>query len=201
MGDSSQRSDQQEDGGGAIKLGKQVDISNYRFESYMPKWRWASLWHQLDEIRRLQPGSILEVGAGLGLLKKIAKTFGIEVQTLDHDPDLKPDYVGTITALPFTDSSYDLVCAFQVLEHLPYEQSQRAFAEMARVSCRHVLISLPDARPAWRYALSVPYFGMIKFLLHRPQLRMPIHEFDGQHYWEINTQGILCNGSLMIFLC
>ena len=147
------------------------------------------MWHQLDEVQKLQPNRVLEVGPGPGLFKTVAATFGISVETLDLDPELKPDHVGSATAMPFSDGSYDVVCAFQMLEHLPYEAALQAFGEMARVSRRHVIISLPDARPVWRYQLHIPKYGPWDFFIPRPLFKAPVHEFDGEHYWEINKQG------------
>lgn len=171
-----------------FEFSKQVDLSHYAFSRYMSKERWASMWHQLDEIQSLKPTRVLEVGPGPGLFKVVAKTFGISVETLDLDSDLKPDHVGSATAMPFEDATYDAVCAFQMLEHLPYDVSLRAFGEMARVSRRHVVISLPDARTVWRYQFYVPKVGARCFLVPRPQFTAPAHEFDGQHYWEINKR-------------
>jgi SAM-dependent methyltransferase len=168
---------------------KQVEKSHYEFSRYISKERWCSMWHQLDEVQKLKPESVLEIGPGPGLFKMMAATFGITVETLDLDPDLKPDHIGSATAMPFDDSSYDVVCAFQMLEHLSYEASLQAFGEMVRVSRSQVVISLPDARRVWRYQIHVPKFGVHNFLLPRPQLNLPVHKFDGEHYWEINKKG------------
>jgi ubiquinone/menaquinone biosynthesis C-methylase UbiE len=165
---------------------KQVDRSIYQFSSYMTKQRWCSVWHQLDEVQKLKPQRVLEIGVGPGLFKAVAATFGIAVETMDIDPDLKPDHVGSATAMPFDDSSYDVVCAFQMLEHVPYEAALQAFDEMVRVSRRYVVISLPDARSVWCYKIHLPKFGTHDFLVPRPQIKAPVHEFDGEHYWEIN---------------
>lgn len=167
----------------------QVDKSHYRFEMYMNKCRWASVWHQLDEVIQLQPASVLEIGPGPGVFKHMATLFGISVETLDFDPDLKPDHVGSATALPFAEGSYDVVCAFQMLEHLPYSDALQAFAEMRRVSRRHVVISLPDAKQVWRYSLHVPKFGSFDFLVPRPTFKLAKHTFNGEHHWEINKRG------------
>jgi predicted SAM-dependent methyltransferase len=91
--------------------------------------------------------------------------------------------------LPFADRAYDLVCAFQMLEHLPYGQSLAAFGEMARVARRHVVISLPDARGAWRYVLHVPRIGVVERLFERPVFGLHEHRFDGEHHWEVNKRG------------
>lgn len=172
-----------------MKPEKQVDHTHYEFARYMSKTRWASAWHQLDEIQKLQPANVLEVGPGPGLFKTVANVFGISVETLDLDPELKPDHVGSATEIPFPDGSYDVVCAFQVLEHLPYEQSCRAFSEMVRVSRRHVVISLPDAKPVWPYRIHLPKLGTREFLVPRPHLCPVIHKFDGEHHWEVNKRG------------
>lgn len=168
---------------------KQVEKGHYEFNRYLSKQRWCSVWYQLDEVQKLQPNRVLEVGPGPGLFKTVAATFGISVETLDIDPDLKPDHVGSATAMPFSDGSYDVVCAFQMLEHLPYEAALQAFGEMARVSRRHVIISLPDARPVWRYQVHIPKYGPWDFFIPRPLFKASVHVFDGEHYWEINKQG------------
>jgi Methyltransferase domain len=167
--------------------GKQVDKSNYEFTRYMHKERWSSVWHQIDEVVRLKPESVLEIGPGPGVFKSVAALFGIHVETLDLDHELKPDYIGSATALPFASGSFATVCAFQLLEHLPYEMSLKAFEEMVRVSERNVVISLPDDRPVWRFLF--PRFGSRGMLLPRPMSRLRHHEFDGEHYWEINKEG------------
>ena len=74
-----------------------------------------------------------------------------------------------------------MVCASQMLEHLPYETALQAFAEMIRVSRRHVVISLPDARPVWQYRYHVPKFGTRFLLFPRPILKQLEHVFDGEH--------------------
>lgn len=169
---------------------KQVEKSHYNFGRYMPKRRWCSLWHQLDELRKLEPSNTLEVGPGPGLFKLLASEIGVQVETMDLDPDLNPDYVGSAIDMPFGDEAYDVTCAFQMLEHLPYEHSLKAFREMCRVSRRYVLISLPDARSVWRYKFYIPKLGTNHTLLvPRPQFRAPLHVFNGEHYWEIGKRG------------
>jgi len=168
---------------------KQVEKSHYDFARYMTKQHWSSLWHQLDEVLALEPASVLEVGPGPGLFAELAARFGVAVETLDLDPELKPDHVGSATELPFEDATYDVTCAFQVLEHLPFEESLEAFAEMARVAQRHVIISLPDSARRWRYVFHLPRFGDKEVSIPAPALGPKEHDFDGQHYWELNKRG------------
>lgn len=168
---------------------KQVDQSHYNFRKYVHQKRWLSIWHQLDEVLALEPSTLLEVGPGPGLFKVLATHFGISIETLDIDPGLKPDHVASAKELPFNDKSYDCVCAFQMLEHLPYEQSLKAFAEMTRVAKDHVVISLPDAKTLWTYSIYIPKAGQKTIHVPRPRLRALPHVFNGEHYWEINKKG------------
>lgn len=147
------------------------------------------MWHQLDEVLLLNPRSVLELGPGPGLFKALAVHFGFTVETVDIDPELDPDHVASATDLPFADNSHDCVCGFQVLEHLPYEQSLQAFGEMVRVAKNHIVISLPDAKKLWLYSLHIPIIGKVMFHIPKPRLRPRTHKFHGQHHWEINKQG------------
>ena len=168
---------------------KQVDVDHYRFGKYMEKGRWNSIWHQLDEIIRLQPRRVLEIGPGIGLFKRAAGLYGVPVETLDIDPELKPDHVASVTELPFADGEFDVVCAFQMLEHVPYDVSLAAFAEMSRVANRAVIISLPNAWKHWRLTFVLPKIGERHVLIPKPFLKRPKHQFDGEHYWELNKAG------------
>ncbi len=155
----------------------------------MNKQRWASMWHQVAEVLGFKPSRVLEIGPGPGLFKVAASSFGVRVETMDVDPELKPDYVGSILKMPFKDDDFDVVCAFQMLEHLPYQQSVQAFKEMARVASKGLVISLPDAHIVWPVSICLPKLGEVRFSIPRPRLRLPIHHFDGEHYWEINKRG------------
>lgn len=168
---------------------KQVDKTHYQFDRYMTKARWNSVWHQLDEVLQLKPETVLEIGPGSGVFKGVAALYGLKIETLDLDPELNPDYVGSATALPFSDNSYDVVCAFQILEHLPYEKSLHAFSEMARVSRHYVVISLPDARNAWRYMIHIPKYGSFDFFIPFFKLKAYTDFNNYEHHWEINKIG------------
>lgn len=170
------------------QLEKQVDLNHYEFSKYVHKKRWSSMWHQLDEVTQLAPNRILEIGPGPGLFKAMVRAVGIEIDTLDLDEELNPTYLASATAIPLQDRSYDVVCAFQMLEHLPFKESLLAFSEMCRVSKNHVLISLPDAKTLYPISLEIPRIGVNYLHLPKPRLGLRKHEFDGQHYWEVNTK-------------
>jgi ubiquinone/menaquinone biosynthesis C-methylase UbiE len=135
------------------------------------------------------PSSILEFGIGPGIVAYCLRKMGFKVTTMDVDERLGPDIVGSVLAIPFSDNSFDLVAAFQVLEHLPYEDFPKALCEIHRVTRRYAVLSLPDCTRAYRFEVQIPKVGDFKILLPLPRLRAPIHRFDGQHYWAIGKAG------------
>jgi len=172
-----------------MTLTKTVKPANerYRFGTYVSKRRWASIWHQLDEVLSLQPTTVLEIGPGPGIFKTMARLFGVRVETVDTDSTLHPDHVASVIDLPMPSNSVDVVGCFEVLEHIPYKLLAQALAEIYRVTRRSAVISLPDARPCVR--LRIPHIGKRQFLIEPPFWRSQLHRFDGEHYWEINKRG------------
>ncbi|HBG05076.1 MAG: methyltransferase type 11 [Geobacteraceae bacterium GWC2_58_44] len=94
----------------------------------------------------------LEIGPGLRPRLPIAGT---------HFVDISPPVIrrlnasgavaqqGEATALPFEDSSFDLVCAFDVIEHV--EDDLRAFSELSRVLKQEgiLILSVPLHAALW----------------------------------------------------
>ncbi|AEM78220.1 class I SAM-dependent methyltransferase [Thermoanaerobacter wiegelii] len=171
----------------------QVDPGHYFNKSYDTKERFISYWHQINEIMELNPKKVLEIGVGNGFVSKYLKERGVNVVTLDIDERLKPDAVGSVLDIPFSESSFDVVACYEVLEHLPYENFKKALSEIFRVSKSYAILSLPDASRVYRLYVHIPRVGIIKKLIPLPRLRPPVHKFDGEHYWEIGKAGYPLN--------
>lgn len=169
----------------------QVQPSHYFRAKYITLERFINYFYQLNAIRHINPSSILFVGVGDGQVPFFFKKSGLDVVTLDFDPALHPDQVGDVRDLPFEDNSYDLVCAFEVLEHLPWEESKVALAELARVTRTHVLISVPHRRTGVEFIFKFPYIrsmlakDYLRFAFRIP-VRFPGFATSKQHYWEID---------------
>ena len=99
-----------------------------------------------------RPGSRpLEVGAGEGVISaRLHERFGSCVALDLPDASLRdewrsrpgPRYLhGDATRLPFRDGQFDLVVCVEVLEHL--HDPAAGLRELARVSSRHLLLSVP----------------------------------------------------------
>jgi len=117
--------------------------------------RWvANLDRTFDRVAGDPAGPLgwaLEVGCGEGVIaQRLARRFGA-VAALDlPDAGLRADWRGAggprflhanAHQLPFGDDQFDLVVAAEVLEHLP--DPAQGLAEMARVSRRHLVVSVP----------------------------------------------------------
>lgn len=169
-------------------LKKQVDKSAYRFERYCGEDRFFSYHQQLKEIFALSPKTMLEIGVGDNVVSSyIKQNSDISYRSLDIADDVKADVIGSVTDMPFPDKSFDLVCAFEVLEHIPFEQFDTALSEMARVASKAVLISVPHFGPPVKLLWKVPFLPEMRAAFKIPYPRK--HEFNGQHYWEIGKQG------------
>lgn len=167
---------------------KQVDKTAYQFFSYAHSGRFVSYYHQLAEVLALAPRNVLEVGVGDGVFRDYIKSnTAISYMSVDVADDLHPNVVGDVTKLPFGDGTFDVVCAFEVLEHIRFEQFEKALAELVRVSRDAVVLSLPHFGPPVKFLLKIPFLPEIFFAFKIPFLRK--HIFNGQHYWEIGKKG------------
>lgn len=123
----------------------QVAPEHYDFERYDDLERWISYWYQIRATLRLRPRSVLEIGSGSGVFRAYLKNAGIAVTSMDIDDTRGPDLVADVSNLDASlppDRRFDAICAFQVLEHLPFERFERCLAGIARHAA-HALISLP----------------------------------------------------------
>ena len=167
---------------------KQVDKQAYAFLKYCYPDRFASYYYQLQEVIRLNPHTLLEVGTGDGVFKQVIQNnTEIAYRNLDIAEDLSPDIVGSVERMPLPDRSVDVVVAFEVLEHLPFESFERAIGELARVADRAAVISLPHFGPPLKFSCKVPFLPEIRFAWKIPFPKA--HVFNGQHHWEIGKRG------------
>lgn len=165
---------------------KQVTKEHYHFSSYLRKGRWMSYWHQLEEVISLHPQSVLIVGTGDNIIKKILQEYVPVVKVLDIDAELSPDYVGSVEDAA-VDRTFDCVLCCQVLEHLPFDRFESCIRSLHRIASAHCVLSLPMRR--WKFGFTLTGFNRTLkagWIWKRKNVKW---HFDGEHYWEIGTSG------------
>lgn len=112
---------------------------------------------QVQKIAAGKTLQILNIGTATGRGSEMLARYG-KVTSLEYDPDcvqflreeLKMEVdQGSVLALPYADNSFDLVCAFDVIEHV--EEDQKAVSEIRRV-CRqggHIFCTVPAYNFLW----------------------------------------------------
>jgi SAM-dependent methyltransferase len=128
---------------------------------------WTRL--RIEALREYLPrdaGSLLDVGCGDGQIANAAKAmlvpprrvFGIDrgLPGLRRFRSVGQPIVGDGDALPFPDRSFDLVVCSEVLEHLPPPVLAGAAKELARVTNRDLVISVPDREDLLREQIRCP---------------------------------------------
>ena len=168
-------------------MDKQVSKEVYNFFRYCGRDRFASYHYQLTEILREKPQSVLEVGVGDSVVASYMKhNTTVVYTTVDIADDVGADAIGSITALPFPDASFDVVCAFEVLEHLPFEKLDTALFELTRVAKSRVLISVPHFGPPLKFSFKIPFLSEVRLAWKFPlSIR---HVWNDQHYWELGKR-------------
>lgn len=94
---------------------------------------------------QLQSKKILEVGAGRGYLQDVVSDYtGQDIAPTAGRFFHKPFVLGSATAMPFKDNSFDAIWSIWVLEHVP--NPEQALREIRRVSNDGAVLYL---LPAW----------------------------------------------------
>ncbi len=167
---------------------KQVDKKAYKFKTYCGIDRFSSYWYQINEVLDCNPKNILEVGIGDKVLSSYLKeNTDIEYKNVDIAEDLRPDIISSVDNLNVGSNSFDIVCAFEALEHLPFNKFKQSLLELKRVSKKYVIISLPHFGPPFKLNIKIPFLKELKLSFKIPFPKK--HNFNGQHYWEIGKNG------------
>lgn len=122
---------------------------NY-YPTYVAKMEVVRAW--LDGLPSTT--RVLDAGSGEGVL---VDEFAGRLRIEGIDANYSSDRVrlGSITALPYADATFDRVLCLDVLEHLTFDDQPRALAELTRV-----------LRPGGEILLSVPNLAHLQSRLH-----------------------------------
>ena len=150
----------------ATPVGAEVPTGNtfdkYGSQNPVVRRLMGGFEHEMEALlAQARPSSIVDVGCGEGVLTERwaaslpdGRVVGIDLD----DPKLRAEWArrsranlqfiaGSGDRLPFPDGEFDAATAMEVLEHVP--DPEAVLAEMARVSSRWILVSVPR-EPLWR---------------------------------------------------
>lgn len=116
------------------------DLLRLPFDQYQ---RYKLVADLVERVRTgKQPLRILDVGGRTALLRKFLPNDRVELVDVEAS-DEKGLVLGSGGALPFLDNSFDVVAAFDTLEHVPPAFREDFVRECARVAECHVILAGP----------------------------------------------------------
>jgi ubiquinone/menaquinone biosynthesis C-methylase UbiE len=108
-------------------------------------------------------GTLADIGCGNGLLGKLVqqRRKDVSIMSIDRSEQaLKyvntPKATGDVLDIPLESNSFDCVSCLQVLEHIPANTYSLALSELARVSKKYIIISVPFNEPIEKNATQCP---------------------------------------------
>ncbi len=175
---------------------------------FLSKEHSESYLCQMQTIRSLHDiQNILEVGPGEGFCARNLRELGYQYDTLDfedaHETTIKADFRSLDpSTIP---QRYDLTCAFQVLEHFPYDEFTKHLGSLSELSNKYVFISLPYSCRGFSISLNLhsgQRMGQTRRFDFYIRTNLPNRkvrpEFKEEfpwavHYWEIGRKGFGLN--------
>ncbi len=167
-------------------------LQNFLYEDL---FRFCSYYKQLQlffNFKKINGSKVLEVGKGTGVFSNYLKNTGINITTIDIDESKNPDYTADARKLPFKSNTFDIICCFEVLEHLPYSESLRALNEFYRVTKKYIIISVPFSCQYLSFFLYVGIWPLDKLFnlgVRIPNSFLDIKYGSKEHKWELGKMG------------
>jgi hypothetical protein len=167
-----------------------VQVSEEHYLAQYDDWdTWVRYYWQIRNVMERGLREILEIGVGSGVVTSYLRRNGVRVTTLDIDPSLHPDCVASVTAIPFPSARFDGVLCTEVLEHMPFERSCQAIAEISRVARSWAMVTVPHFTLSFALLLRAPILHLREIRLRVPYPKRIRPSDIGQHFWECGKHG------------
>jgi len=144
--------------------------------------------------------SVLEIGPGESFVADYMRSLDVDYDTLDSDHTSDPTILSDLRSWDPGNSSWELVAAFQILEHMPFSDFENNIEKLISASEKYVFISLPYHCYGFRFRFNLS-FGQMKRYLFDFGFHLPtffknrryrqdyMSEFPfAVHHWEIGRR-------------
>ena len=160
------------------------------------KEHWLSYWHQIKlMLESLEPkDSVIELGIGSGFTSNYLRSKNIDVLTVDIDKKKSPDIVSD--AISFKpNKNYDHFCAFEVFEHMKFEEMENVLNNIKSKIDKNIFISVPIYK-------KTPINIELKFKSYWKSITVKTPKtriIDPHHHWELNYKDITEERLISVF--
>lgn len=173
---------------------------NYYKDNYT-NYSWDALAIEFERTAsyinsRFLPKSVLDVGCAKGFLVKALAGIGVPAKGIDASGYAVTNPVegvegmlhhGLVQNLPFKDREFDTVICFDVLEHVPEAEAERACAELMRVTDRLLVVNVmttetPDFTDPTHINVQSREFWLEKLLKHGGE-EIPYNTYGTAVWW------------------
>lgn len=162
-------------------------------EEYLTKSRLISYYNQKRIINSLGKDvkSILEIGIFNSLFSEILIKEGYQVTRADFDVNLEPDIILDLHKnFEITQNKFDAIVLFQVLEHISYDDFEKAVNKLAKATKKFVVISLPYNSEYFTVQFHFSFYRRPRnLLLQIPKFWSSKPLTPDEHYWEMGLKG------------
>lgn len=158
---------------------------------------WRYYWHQQELISKyIRKGDkILEIGVGSGFTSNYLKSKGYDVTTIDIDQNKQPDIVADIVNYEFN-QKFDHILAFEVFEHIPFEDFRKAIINISKNCTKNLFVSLPRNEKFWfRISADFKIFHLNNFQFATKRNKI----ISKHHHWEVDFKNYSKRNILNIF--
>ena len=165
---------------------------------YMKKYNFSNEWtNELESIKqwqfywqqqKLMEGNIdpnekiLEIGVGSGFTANYLKSKGYHVETVDIDAAKKPDFIMNIADADPTFFDYDVILAYNVFEHIPFDDFLKVMNDFNRSRVSKLFIGLPMFKKIIiEINFILPYLNPVHIKVFKSRRKLSTNH----HHWEL----------------
>ena len=167
---------------------KNLSRESYFSEKYFGMEQLSSFIHQIHDISKMSPKSIIEIGVGNGFTSSFLRRSGLEVTTVDINESLDPDICAPISEIKNhldSNTSFDVAVCCEVLEHIPFEEFISNIETLRELSDK-LYLTLPNYKPSFGISgfIRLPKFRkLFGFFVDIPRKKI----LDKEHFWEVGS--------------